>query len=475
MGATASSIPLTPPGSARPMSPRSVFPKPQDSSPVTPLNKNAVHNLERNPYANPYPTPESHSRSLDLVPCHEDEKDDAIVKDEDMSDIFPSIEDDEGDDQTSWRVVHLANGEVKFYTSSEVESLADVHDDEKEDEEEEDHNDNGLNIGDGAKDSHVKLDCEERRRQEELLNAAENPQEEFDMAAFMAAQKRRGKEKLQEGWQKDTVEAFLLIERREREVHFPDSWRSQFPQFPADLFANRSNPDAGLLRAYTPRFETTMKWAITKFLEMGPRVRDNSSPNNHSFYKRRPEGLVEQHVKQYAKMAYKDGGIERDVRTGHVPELFTFASAWYDTTPESLAKDILHKLRLLADQVVDLLRITEHTPAEAVELAASSIDGRDPTLFHHNGQYYLYEPPTLYGIVSKSTVVSLVAYEPLGLMDDTREIAYFHLSKDVYDVWNCIALAVMIMWCRDHMLNMLQVLPEPEYDEVDMEVDDSDL
>lgn len=446
-----------------------MLPTPQNSSPV----KSPTKAIDQDDDRNPYPSPESQRNFAALEPYAEDEEDDVCVKDEDMSDVLSSIEEDEeqGLEQSPWKAVHLGDGVMKFYTSSEVESLYDAS--------EEDDDDLAARVGADdsydANDRYANLDVNEKCRQEELLKVAENSEEEeFDMKAFIQDQVNRGHAMMRDGWKYDTVELYLLIERRERVVLFPDSWRSQFPQFPADLFANRFDPDAGLLRAVTPCYDTTMKWAITKFLELAPRVRGNLN-GNHSFYKRRPEGLVEQHVKQYAKMAYKDVGIERDVRKKHIPELFTFASSMYGTKSEVLAEMILHKLRRRADRVVDLLRITEHTPVEAVKAAATGIDGRPPTLYHHNGESYLLEPPTLYGIMSKRTVFALVAYEPLGVLDDTRQMAWFHLSKDVHDVWNCIALAVMIIWCRDHMLDMLQALPEREYDEAEMEVDDGDL
>ncbi|TID25896.1 hypothetical protein E2P81_ATG03685 [Venturia nashicola] len=464
MGATASSIPLTPQ--------QTMLPTSQNSSPVTSPNKVVSHEDERIPY----PSPESHYQFHELEPYAEDENGDSHIKDEDMSDVLSSVEetleDGQEEAQSPWKVVHLGAGVMKFYTSSEVGSL---HDDSDSDEDD-------LAMGNVADDSYdandryANLDVDEKRQQEELLEAAEKPEEEeFDMAAFMNDQWARGRKMIANGWKHDTVDAYLLIERRERVVLFPDSWRSQFPQFPADLFSNRSDPDAGLLRALTPCYDTTMKWAITKFFELGPRVRDNLGREKHSFYKRRPEGLVEQHVKHYAKMAYKDVGIERDVRKKHIPELFTFASAMYDTTSEILEEMIVEKLRRRADRVVDLLRITEHTPKESIEAATRSIHGREPTLYHHRGEYYLYEPPTLYGIVSKQTVFALVAYEPLGVVDNVRQMAWFQLSKDVFDVWNCIALALMIIWCRHHMLNILELLPKPNNDEAKMEVNDRHL
>lgn len=375
-------------------------------------------------------------------------------------------EGEEGEEQATRRAEHIKDDVMGFYQSSEADSSYDSDEGEAGE----------IDESYDANDRYANLDIGEKRRQEEQLRAAENPEEdEFDMAAFLQDQVRRGQKMVDHGWNRETVNAYMLIERREREILFPDSWRSQFPQFPADLFSNRCSPDAGLLRALTPNRDTTMKWAITKFLEIAPRVRNSSRPNGHTFYKRRPEGLVEEHIKQYAKMAYKDAGLERDVRKKRIPELFTFASAMYGTGMEVLEYMILQKLRRRAARVLDLLHITKATPSEAVDAATSSIDGRPPTLFAHGDQYYLYEPPTIYGFVNLKTVCALVAYEPLGTTITLRQIAVFELHKDVYDVWNCIALALVVIWCRDIMLDLQEVLPRREYDEVEMEVDGEDL
>lgn len=455
MGATTSS-PLPP----------SALPTPPNSSPIKLIDEASV--VERILY----PSLESHCEFNHEAACVED--DHVPIKDEPMSDdIIPSIEKDEQEEEwAQWRAEHAGSGVVRFFLGYEDGSPYGDHEEEAENLDDSNLHDSNLDNSYDANECFADLDVDDKRQQEEQLKAAEQAGEEegFDLAAFLDDQRRRGWRMVQkDGWSEDTVEAYMLIERRDHETLFPDSWRSQFPQFPADLFCDRHRTDTGLLGPLTPSRDTTMKWAITKFLEMAPRVRDNSRPDGHTFYKRRPEGLVEEHVKQYAKMVYKDAGLERDVRKRHIPTLFTFASAMYGTEPHVLEAKIRRKLRRRASRVLSLLRITKNTPISAIEAAKSA---QSPTLFRHNGEYYLYEPPTLYGIVTAQTVSALVAYEPLGDSGCIRQMAFFHLSKDAFDVWNCIALALMVIWCRNHMLNMQDILPEQIGDEMDTAVDE---
>jgi hypothetical protein len=428
----------------------STLPTPPSSSLIKPVD----HGVGRVPY----PSPES-SRGFDVDQSAED--DDIHIKDEPMSEILPSIEEECDEDETYWKAEHVRDGTMRCFQTKE-----DMRDDSSS------YSIEGNDLEDSydANERYANLDIEENRQQEAQLQAAEQTGEaEFDLEAFLEEQKRRAPKMVQEGWKPDTVEAYMLIERRDYEILFPDSWRCQFPQFPAAIFCDRNRTDNGLLGPLTKNRDTTMKWAITKFLELAPRIRDNSRPSGHTYYKRRPEGLVEDYIKRYAKMVYKDAGLERDVRKKHLPTLFTFASAMYGTPPNVLEAKILYKLRRRAARVVNLLRVTDETPFKSIDAAEKS-----ETLFEHDGEYYLYEPPTLYGIVSSQTVSALVAYEPLAETECIRQMAFFHFSKDVFDVWNCIALALMIIWCRDHMLNMMTVLPDHS-DEIETDFDDDDL
>jgi hypothetical protein len=425
----------------------STLPTPPNSSPARPFE----HGVERLPY----PSPESH-RGIDF---EHDDDDEIKIKDEPMSDILPSIEEEEL--RPHRQAEHVGDGIVRFF-KTEGEMLDDSSDDDIEEDD--------LNNSYDANQSYADLDIDEERLQNAQLQAAEKPaEEEFDYAAFLEGQRKEAAKMAENGWKADTVELYMLLDRRCYEILFPDSWRSQFSLFPAEIFCDRTCSDPALLGPLTENRDTTMKWAITKFLEMAPRVRDNSRPGGHTYYKRRPEALVEDHVKHYAKMVYKDAGLERDVRKKYIPTLFTFSSAMYSTNTNILEAKILYKLRRRANRVLNLLLVTDDTPVECIDAAEKA-----ETLFKHDGEYFLIEPPTLYGIISSQMISALVAYEPLAEKECLRQMVFFRHYKDVYDAWNCIALALMIIWCRDRMLDMKEVLPDHS-EEMATDGDDEDL
>lgn len=62
------------------------------------------------------------------------------------------------------------------------------------------------------------------------------------------------------------------------------------------------------------------------------------------------------------------------------------------------------------------------------------------------------------------TVVALVGYEALSSRDGLRTIAFFHFSKPQFDVWNSMALAMLVVYCRDHMLRIQSRIPALEED-----------
>ena len=143
-----------------------------------------------------------------------------------------------------------------------------------------------------------------------------------------------------------------------------------------------------------------------------------------------------------------------------------FAAGHNNLRTDRLEDIVLRRLKARSEQLLELLRV------DAVESLIGPDDQTD--IFFHDSEGYLYEPPTLYGIVVKEAVVALVAYEPLSNRDAFRTIAFFHLSKPHYDVWNALALAMVMIHCRNHLLKIKERLPEGMYEEVEAEVEDEE-
>ena len=75
------------------------------------------------------------------------------------------------------------------------------------------------------------------------------------------------------------------------------------------------------------------------------------------------------------------------------------------------------------------------------------------------------EVPTLYGVTASHTVMAFVSYAPATeetQKDQLRLIAMFDFSKEGYDVWNSLALAIFVIHCRNRMMQLKDCLPEPK-------------
>ena len=57
--------------------------------------------------------------------------------------------------------------------------------------------------------------------------------------------------------------------------------------------------------------------------------------------------------------------------------------------------------------------------------------------------------PTLYAIVSSHTLIALMAYKPEDPTPDAKPIAFFDMTDSNYDVWNALALAIMVCHARN--------------------------
>jgi hypothetical protein len=108
-------------------------------------------------------------------------------------------------------------------------------------------------------------------------------------------------------------------------------------------------------------------------------------------------------------------------------------------------REMIQKLSELHDQWYDALRIQE-------------AEGRPNTV--------VPEVPTLYGVTASHTVMAFVSYAPPREEKEEaqlRLIAMFDFGKEGYDVWHALAIAIFITHCRNRMMQLKDILPEPEH------------
>jgi hypothetical protein len=138
----------------------------------------------------------------------------------------------------------------------------------------------------------------------------------------------------------------------------------------------------------------------------------------------------------------KDGEVD------HIwPDLPLFKTVTWPKNIHSTVgeREMIQKLGDLHDQWYDALRIQE---AEA----------RPNTV--------VPEVPTLYGVTASHTVMAFVSYAPPREEKEEaqlRLIAMFDFGKEGYDVWHALAIAIFITHCRNRMMQLKDILPEPEH------------
>jgi hypothetical protein len=348
------------------------------------------------------------------------------ISDEDESEVQGSIIDEEANVDVDGSE---ANDEETASGSAEEES----EEDEAEADEEDVFDANqGTNVIDLTEDHEAALEAATR-------------QFEVDREAKFEEQKTEAATMLRDGWNMDTIDLYMLLDRRTLETLMPADWKTDFPLFPWTIWADEYR-DA-FLGGTRPGNDFIMIKAASNLLKLPVHVRNQIRIK--AWYGRRAEAMVVKYCEDYMKFIHKDCKLWIPIKKKKMWSLICYAPGDEKTPTEKLEELILVRLRKRAGQVLELLRVEPRA------------NERDPSdLFYHDGSAYLVEPPTLYGIVAKEAVIALVAYEPLSPRDALRTIAFFHMSKPKYDVWNALALAIVMMHCRNHLLKIKQAIPE---------------
>jgi hypothetical protein len=242
------------------------------------------------------------------------------------------------------------------------------------------------------------------------LGIKEKYQAQVDEAKAMAAL----------GWELDTTLVYLKIARRGYEPIFPITWKIDFPKFPGLLFT----PDyAAAFFDNHSQSEFRMKKAFDHLCMMGQAVR--AAELRHSYPARRPEAVVRRHLRTYQHWIWADRGLTRDIVHGRIANLIAVEAGREGGSPAArLEGKVRARLRKRAVFMLDALRVKRDDGVEE----------------------YLEDPPTLFGFVVVKGVVGVVALEPLDKTGALRTIGFFHLNRREDEIWNCISLAIIIMW-----------------------------
>ena len=225
-----------------------------------------------------------------------------------------------------------------------------------------------------------------------------------------------------EGWDDDHITLVQKIAMRGFEPLMPRHYKFEYGFMPDSLFAE--DDDAFISSVRDDHRRGSM--ALEKLFDLGGWVRDRV------FLKGRikPEQQVRKMLKAFVQWAEKDSGL--NLKTA-IP-LLEMEMKPADTDANILQENARRKLASLAARYREAFRILQ-----SIE---SSPGSRTSTQLS-------YPIPTLYAIVASHTLIALVAYNPEDAEPDVKSVAFFDMKDKDYDVWNALALAIIVCHCRN--------------------------
>ncbi|KAM0717243.1 hypothetical protein Q7P37_007095 [Cladosporium fusiforme] len=224
------------------------------------------------------------------------------------------------------------------------------------------------------------------------------------------------------GWDDDYITLFQKIKLRGHEPLMPQRWRFSLRSMPDALFAATDDAYIGSICNQHFRAEK----ALEKLMELGAQVRDSIAVASQT----RPEALVRRNVEAYQRWASVDADF--DPHSSISPLILETKPA--DTPATVIHENVNRKLARLAARYRSAFRVMQSTEASPGSSTSTQ---------------YSYPVPTLYALVASHALVAMMAYRPNDPEPDAKPIAFFDMSDSNYDVWNALAVAILVCHARD--------------------------
>lgn len=233
------------------------------------------------------------------------------------------------------------------------------------------------------------------------------------------------------GWDDDYITLIQRIGLRGREPVFPAYMKFEYRFMPDGLFAHDDEAFVGSVR--NSHFKASK--AIQRLFDLGGHVRDCKLIHGDEA---RAELEVQRHVKDYIKWAETDSGLDMQTAIPVLVQIYEEAG-----TPGDVFKAIAEaECRALAKRWKKALQV-----ARSVEFSPASSRVSDGTLLS-------YELPTLYALVACDSIVAFMAYR--ADTDECTPMAFFNYNEKDYDVWNSLALAILVCHVRNVQLRIAE-------------------
>ena len=157
--------------------------------------------------------------------------------------------------------------------------------------------------------------------------------------------------------------------------------------------------------------------ALKTVIDNGARVRDALETLSD------PAKILRKSVASYEKWCYRDSGLDR---ASYIPILSVGSTT-------GLFESV--------GEVVDRLTLSLRELAARHRAAAKN----DPEAMD--------DLPVLFGIIIADTVTAFVSYDPHEVEGEARNVAVLNWKDDGQDIWNGLAIAILIITVRNMVLD----------------------
>lgn len=222
--------------------------------------------------------------------------------------------------------------------------------------------------------------------------------------------------KRMEGWDEHHLTLLAHLHNRGKERILPVSFKRALHFMPDGIFATGSEcPILGSRN--TSAFQGEKH--LTTLLKLGGYMRSSILEDS------RPEKQLDRFLKPYVRWAMKDAGPN----TRHLPPTVAVVMASAKSAETLVQTKIFTLLQHIATRHGKVLQCA-HSPHEALQFL-----------------------PSLYVILAIGTTVVLSVYKA-SLGHKLHSVATFDFSKPEQDVWNSIALALVVCHARDVQISL---------------------
>ena len=208
--------------------------------------------------------------------------------------------------------------------------------------------------------------------------------------------------------------------------------------------------------------------ALSNLLQAGVRMRDRSY-----IARQNPAPLLARLVRDYVTWSYRDAGLDEKTTTPLIAvmaaphteaiqktvtrmksELQILATRWQDIWADAQEQEINGHTPSALSTLTNYLspsagskrkRSDRSSPSPPAETVISASEGSPPTI------------PTLYGIVIARTIMAFVTYDVAGAPKEdskVRNLALFSWRDPGQDVWNALAVALMVIQARETLVDL---------------------